>query len=197
VNALRKDQVVEFRDKPHFICRRDQHFTGRRGSIIKVEMKDVMTGRRFTERFNANDALELMHLSSTPYTFLYAQGNKLHLLHPDTYEELVMDADALEGGEKSLPFLQDNMTVNVQCISSTPSPIPISIRLPQFQSYMILRDEPKAAQSAKGVSCKTAYVGNGVGLRILVPQFVEVGEHVVVDVHERKYVRRGGLEETE
>ena len=73
--------------------------------------------------------------------------------------------------------------------SMTNPPTVISLKLPEAEIFEIEHDEPAAAQASKGVTYKAAFVCGG-NLRIMVPDFVKVGEKVVVDLNEKKYLRR-------
>jgi elongation factor P len=97
-----------------------------------------------------------------------------------------MDANMIEGSEKQLDLLHDGMVVSVQILEPDQA---LTYRLPKYHTYTVDRDEPGAAQAAKGVSYKTAYIADGK-VRIVVPEFVQVGDRVVVDLEECSYVSR-------
>ena len=131
-------------------------------------------------------------------------------MHSETYEMIQVPSDIVEGdgryyllrwvvlGEtKQVNLLQEGMTVNVQTVAENPEE-PIAIQLPSHFTYTIVEDEPIAGQASKGVSYKSAFIGEGQGaerVRIMVPEFVKVGDRIVVDTSEGKYVRRAGPED--
>ncbi|KAI9592345.1 hypothetical protein BDF19DRAFT_452081 [Syncephalis fuscata] len=170
VNQVRRGQVLDFRSKIWLVTKRDHGKTGRGGAVIKIEMKDPINGGRQTERFNPGDTVEESGL----------------LLNSETYEELEMDLNAIDGSEKHLDLLEDGMIISVQILETDQ---PILYRLPKTHIYTIDRDEPAAGQASKGVSYKTAYVAGGK-VRLSVPEFIKVGDRVVVDLENIEYVSR-------
>ncbi|KAI8052207.1 hypothetical protein BDF22DRAFT_690535 [Syncephalis plumigaleata] len=186
VNQIRRGHVVDFRSKIWIVCKRDHGKTGRGGAVIKIELKDAMSGIRQTERFNSGDALEVLQLRIVEHQYLYSKGNRAYFLNNETYEELEMDVNAIDGTEKHLDLLEDGMMVSVQMLETEQ---PIMYRLPKTHIYTVTRDEPTASQASKGVSYKTAYVADGK-IRLSVPEFVKPGDRVVVDLENIAYVSR-------
>lgn len=45
------------------------------------------------------------------YQYLYADGNTLHLLNLETFEEIEMPSEACDGGEESFAMLEGQITV--------------------------------------------------------------------------------------
>ena len=46
------------------------------------------------------------------YQYLYSEDGNIHLLHPETFEEIVMPNSACEGGEQAVSMLEGNTTTN-------------------------------------------------------------------------------------
>ena len=108
---LRRGQIVSYNARPHLVLSRDQHFTGRGGSIIKVELKELVSshakqsngGKRYMVRFSEQDTLDVLQLQSRACQFLYKQGNgMIHALDTESYETLEIPSSLLQGFNLSL-----------------------------------------------------------------------------------------------
>ncbi|RKP13357.1 hypothetical protein BJ684DRAFT_10176 [Piptocephalis cylindrospora] len=159
-------------------------------SPTQLELHHAITGAKITERFKTSDSLEVIHLRHTQHQFLYLEDNRIHLLDPETYEQVEMDASTISGGEASLALLQDGMPVTVQSLEGVG---PLAFSLPDQFSYQVEADDFKGKQGAKGVGQKTVELAGG-RLRVRVPEFIKVGEWIIVELPEGKYVGRGKLD---
>jgi elongation factor P len=45
-------------------------------------------------------------LSDEPYQYLYSEGDQIHLLNLETFEEIEMTASLCEGGERYIAMLE-------------------------------------------------------------------------------------------
>jgi elongation factor P len=65
------------------------HTKGRGGGHYKLDLRDLKTGARVNERFNTGIYIETVQKTMRPMQFLY-QDEELHLLDPDTFEEMTL-----------------------------------------------------------------------------------------------------------
>lgn len=81
------------------------------------------------------------------------------------------------------------MTIMVGILTtSTTGEHPISVRLPQTHVYTVASVTERAVQAAKGIAFKPATLANGC--RVQVPDFVNVGDRIVIEIEAMKYLRR-------
>lgn len=66
---------------------------------------------------------------------------------------------------------------------------PCTFKLPATYTYTVQSVIDRAGQAAKGTVYKTANLTNGAKLQV--PEFVNEGDKIVVDIETMKYVRRG------
>jgi len=105
----------------------------------------------------------------------------LTFMDMDTYDQIQIRTYFLE---ERAAFLQDGMKVKVESHEGRP----IGITLPDQVTLAVVEAEPVMKGQTAASSYKPALLENGV--RVMVPPFVGVGEHVVVDTNELTYVRR-------
>jgi elongation factor P len=105
----------------------------------------------------------------------------LVLMDPETYDQTQVPQAIL--GDR-LPFLQENMTVNVRLIEGEP----VSMDLPETVVLEIAEADPVVKGQTASSSYKPAVLANGV--KTMVPPFITAGERIVVRTEDASYVER-------
>ncbi len=180
-NEIRPGNVIQHKGGL-WVAVKTQHVKPGKGpAYAQVELKNAIDGTKLNERFRSSETVERVRLEQKDYQFLYADGAMLTFMDMDTYDQIQIPADFLEG---RAAFLQDGMKVTVESHEGRP----IGISLPGQVTLAVVEAEPVVKGQTAASSYKPAVLENGV--RILVPPFVGVGERVVVDTNELTYVRR-------
>jgi elongation factor P len=179
--AIRIGNVLEHKNRLWVVTKTQHVKPGKGGAFNQVEMKDVKSGTKLNERFRSDETVERVRLDQIDYQFLYAEGDKLHFMQQESFEQVELDAEIL--GER-LPFLQDGMMVIVESYEGDP----ISVEIPEHVTLQITETEPVVKGQTASSSYKPAILSNGV--RIMVPPFINVDDKVVVNTTEATYVER-------
>ncbi|KAI9358433.1 hypothetical protein BD770DRAFT_321003 [Pilaira anomala] len=151
-----------------------------------MELQDILSSNKINERFKSSDTLEILNLSDKPYQYLYTEGDQVHLLDLETFEEIEMTVNQCES---SVNMLEDSMPVSVNFLT-TPEhgSQPCTFKLPSNYTYTVQSVVNRAGQAAKGTVYKSAILTNGAKLQV--PEFVNEGDKIVVDIDTMKYVKR-------
>ncbi|KAJ2663051.1 hypothetical protein IWW48_001570 [Coemansia sp. RSA 1200] len=184
-NSVRPGMVIEHNGSPLIVVSKDHGGTGRGQAVIKLGLKHAVTGARSNERFRSSESLEVMVLAQNEYQFLYMEGDTVHLMDMQTFEELTMGVDTFDGTKEHLALLEDGMTVTVKVL--VPEPGPISWRLPLRHAYKI-KSVDQSIEKDKGATYVNAVLENGA--QVKVPSFIRPGESVVIDTSQLAYVSR-------
>ncbi len=179
--AIKIGNVLEHKGRLWVVTKTQHVKPGKGGAFNQVEMKDIKVGTKLNERFRSDETVERVRLDQTDYQFLYAEGDKLHFMHQESFEQVEIDGSILED---RLPFLQENMI----CVVESYEGDPISIEIPEHVTLVIEETEPVVKGQTASSSYKPATLNNGV--RIMVPPFINVGDKVVVSTSEATYVER-------
>nr|CAD1818471.1 unnamed protein product [Ananas comosus var. bracteatus] len=116
----------------------------RRGLGIRVELRDVDTGNKTTERFRTDEAIEteltLSHVTrgfveEKSFTFLYHEGDSVMLMEPTTFEQLEVPKEMFG---KAAAYLKDDMSVTVQYYDGRP----MSASVPQRVTCTVVEAQP-------------------------------------------------------
>lgn len=180
-SAVRTGMVIEWENKLWYVIKHEIRTPGNLRAFNQVEMKDIKTGTKNNTRLSSAERVERVQLDEKPYQYLYADGDQLHFMDNQSYEQLTLHSELV--GD-ALPFLTDNMTVSIQTYEGNA----IGISLPETVTMTISEADPVVKGQTASSSYKPAILENGV--RVLVPPFIAAGERIVVNVADREYVER-------
>jgi elongation factor P len=180
-NEIRPGNVIQHKDSLWVAVKTDHVKPGKGGAYAQVELKNLLNGSKLNERFRASESVDRVRLEQKRHSFLYENGNMLTFMDTETYDQIELDRNFI--GERAA-FLQDGMEVVVESHEGTP----IGISLPDQVTLEVAETEPTVKGQTAASSYKPAVMNNGV--RVMVPPFIEVGEHIIVDTNEVTYVRR-------
>ena len=180
-NQMRAGMVIEFEGQRYTVLKQNIMIPGKGNAIIQVDMRNIKTGAKKDQRWRTADTVERLTTEDKDYTYSYADGDSLVLMDPDTYEQTTVPKDIL--GDR-LPFLVENMTVNVRLIEGEP----VAMELPDTVVLEIIEADPVVKGQTASSSYKPALLANGV--KTMVPPFVTTGEKIVVKIEDASYVER-------
>ncbi|MGG5812283.1 elongation factor P [Falsiroseomonas sp. CW058] len=180
-NQMRAGMVIEFEGQRYTILKQNIMIPGKGAAVIQVEMRNVRSGAKKDQRWRTADTVERLTTEDKEFTFSYAEGDMLVLMDPATYEQTQVPKDIL--GDR-LPFLVENMTVNVRLIEGEP----VSMDLPEQVVLEVVEADPVVKGQTAASSYKPALLSNGV--KTMVPPFITVGEKIVVKTEDGSYYER-------
>ncbi len=154
---------------------------GKGGAYAQVELKAILGGTKLNERFRSAETVEQVELEFRDFTYLYEQGDSLVFMDQDSYEQIELLKEFV--GDRAA-FLQDGMKITVEMHEDTP----LGIRFPPNVILEVIEADPAVKGQTAANSFKPAKLSNG--LKVMVPQFVNTGERIVVDTTEVTYMRR-------
>jgi len=154
---------------------------GKGASVAQIEARDARTGTKVSLRFRTQEAVESADLFETEYTFLYEDGETLHFMNSETYEQIEV-AHSVLGSQ--VAFLQENMSVQIKTYEGAP----ISAQLPQKVTLEVVEADPVVKGQTQSSSYKPAKLSNGVST--LVPPHIEAGTRIVVNTVDASYSER-------
>ena len=157
------------------------HVGGRGGAFMQVEMKDVESGTKRNERIRTDEKVDRAFVETRPMQYLYQDGDSYVFMDKESYEQLTLPADFLEG---QAGYLLPNGDVQVNMHNDRP----IGIELPASVILTIVETEP----GIKGATATGSYkpARTETGITVQVPQFVSEGEKIKVNTDSGEYMER-------
>lgn len=180
--SIRPGNVLQHKGQLWVVVKTQHTQPGKGGAYMQVEMKDIRNGTKLNERFRSAETVERVRLDQKDYQYLYNDGDMLHFMDQETFEQIALAADVLD--EMQQAFLQENMKVIIESHEGEA----ISVTLPDQVVLEIVEADPVVKGQTAASSYKPAKLENGI--RILVPPFIESGTKVVVNTATGEYVER-------
>lgn len=180
-NSLRIGNVIEYQGGLWVMVKREHVKPGKGGAYIQAELKNIVHGTKTNVRFSSSEDVERAHVEIKKFQYNYMDGDELVVMDMDNFESLNFNKELL--GE-ALPFLQDEMEVQVEFCNNKP----IAITLPETVILEVTSADAVVKNQTASSSYKPAILENGV--RVMVPPFVESGDKIIVRTEDATYVER-------
>lgn len=157
------------------------HVGGRGGAYMQVEMKDIEAGTKVNQRFRTDEKVERAFVEGREMEYLYNDGTSHVFMDKETFEQLNLTPDQLEG---QVEYLLPNTVVTVNFHNERP----IGVQLPASVVLTVIETEPTLKGATATGSFKPAKTETG--LTVLVPPFVTEGEKIKINTDTGEYIER-------
>jgi len=180
-NRFKNGMHIELDGQPWRIVEFQHVKPGKGGAFVRTKLKALESGAVVDRTFRAGEKFPRVHTETKNVQYLYDDGNDVHFMDSVTYEQFsVPHADL----EDELPFMQPNATVQVLAVDGKPS----SVQLPASVELEVVDTEPGVKGDTVSNVTKPATLETGAVVQV--PLFVNVGDRLKVDPHERRYISR-------
>ena len=183
INAidLKPGNVLEHQNKLWLVLKRDIVQPGKGGAFTVIEIRDLRSGNKATERFRTQETVERVRLDEKEMQFLYMEGEQATVRDHDTFEQVTVPRELI--GDPA-DFLQDGMVCKVITYEGTP----LSVEMPSSVVMELVEADPVVRGQTASSSYKPGKLENG--RRVLIPPHVEAGTRIVVSTADGSYVER-------
>jgi elongation factor P len=154
---------------------------GKGQAFNRVKIRNLKTGRVIERTFKSGESLEGADVMETDMQYLYNDGEFWHFMHPDSYEQVAADANAVADARKWLKE-QDSCQVTLW------DGAPISVTPPNFVILTVTETDPGVRGDTSGGGGKPATLETGAVVRV--PLFIDIGDVIKVDTRTGEYVGR-------
>jgi elongation factor P len=148
---------------------------------MQVEMKDIESGTKRNERIRTEDKIERAYVEQRAMQYLYSDGAHYVFMDQETFEQLTLPGELLEGQSG---YLIPNIDVQVNFHNDRP----IGVQLPPTVTLTVGETEPNLRGATATGSFKPARTETGI--TVMVPQFVTEGERINVNTDTGEYIER-------
>lgn len=157
------------------------HVGGRGGAYMQIEIKDIQTGQKRNERLSTDEKIERPSIDSRAMTFSYQDGDSYVFMDNETYEQVPLGNDFLEG---QTGYLLPNLEVQINFHNGRT----IGIQLPTSVVLEVVDTEPGIRNATATNSFKPAKMETGITVQV--PAFVNTGEKIRVSTDSGSYLER-------
>ncbi|MDY6843354.1 MAG: elongation factor P [Thermodesulfobacteriota bacterium] len=158
------------------------HITpGNKRGLVQTKMKNILTNAQVEHKFRSDDKVERAILDQRNMEYLYSEKSHHVFMDSETYEQIYLDDDVLEG---ILHYLVPNVMVKMDFYNGKS----VGIELPKTVDLRVISTDPEmkgvtATNSPKPATLET-------GLVVQVPQFIKEGDVIKVETSEGVYLER-------
>lgn len=149
--------------------------------FIKTKLKNLLSGDMLEKNFKLNQPVEDVSLVERRLEFLYLEGKNYLFLDIGSLEQVLVPSEVI--GDK-VNYLKEGIEIKAMLYGK----MVFAIELPEFLELMVVKAE--SSEAAMPVTNATKKAVLETGAEIDVPLFVESGDVVKVNTHDRQYVQR-------
>lgn len=154
---------------------------GKGAAFVRTRLRNLDTGATVEKTFRAGEKIENVRTESRQMTYLYNDGDLLHFMDTDTYEQTAIPTEVI--GETA-GFVVPNGMVTVLSAEGEV----VSVEPPAHVDLEVAQTDPGLKGDTATGGSKPATLETG--LVVQVPLFVNVGERVRVDTRSKEYLTR-------
>lgn len=154
---------------------------GKGGAFVRTRLRNLDTGALVEKTFRAGEKVENVRTESRQMTYLYSDGDLMHFMDTDTYEQLPIPAEVI--GEAA-GYIVPNGVVTVLSADGEV----VSVEPPAHVDLEVAETDPGLKGDTATGGSKPATLETGVVVQV--PLFVNVGERVRVDTRSKEYLTR-------
>lgn len=165
-----------------FVILEFQHVKpGKGAAFVRTKYKNLKTGAVLEKSFRPTEKFENAVIERKDMQYLYSDGDMYHFMDIETYEQIALTEDQLDG---ALKFVKENE--NVKMLSH--NGLVFGIEPPISVVLEVTETEPGVAGNTAQGATKPATVETGATLNV--PLFVNIGDKLKIDTRTGEYLSR-------
>ena len=177
---VRAGNVVMVGSDAMVVLKAEYSKSGRNASVVKMKLKNLLTGTGTESVYKADDKFETVQLEKKDVTYSYF-ADPLYVFMDADYNQFEVEGESL--GD-ALNYLEDGM----RCELTIYNDRAISAELPTSVERVIVYTEPAIRGDTSGKVLKPAKLATGFSVGV--PLFVAQGDKIEIDTRTGEYRRR-------
>ncbi len=178
---VRVGNVIMVGSDPMVVLKADYNKSGRNAAVVKMKMKNLLSGSAMENVFRADDKFDVQTLEKTEVTYSYF-ADPMYVFMDKDYNQYEVDAENM--GD-AMNYLEDGMPCEVVFYDGKA----ISVELPTMLVREVEYTEPAVRGDTSGKVMKPARI-KPTGFELPVPAFVETGDKIEIDTRTAEYRSR-------
>ncbi|MCP5269093.1 MAG: elongation factor P [Zoogloeaceae bacterium] len=162
------------------VLKAEYNKSGRNAAVVKMKMKNLLTGAGAETVYRADDKFEVVQLDRKEVTYSYF-ADPMYVFMDAEYNQFEIEAESMAD---ALKYLEDGMPCEVVFYDGKA----ISVDLPNSVVREVVYTEPAVKGDTSGKVMKPAKLATGFELPV--PAFVEIGDKIEIDTRTDEYRNR-------
>jgi elongation factor P len=177
---LRAGNVIMVGSDPLVVQKTEYNKSGRNAAVVKMKMKNLLTGAPSEGVYKADDKFEVVQLERKEVTYSYF-SDPAYVFMDAEYNQYDVDGENMTD---ALKYLEDGMACEVVFYDGKA----ISVELPNSVTREVIYTEPAVKGDTSGKVMKPAKLSTGFELPV--PLFVDIGDKIEIDTRTDEYKAR-------
>ena len=178
---LRAGNVFMVGNDAMVVLKTEYSKSGRNASVVKMKMKNLLTGTPTETVYRADDKFDVVQLDRKEVTYSYF-ADPMYVFMDAEYNQYEIEAEFLT---EALAYLEDGMPCEVVFYNGKA----ISVELPIAVVREVEYTEPAVRGDTSGKVTKPAKLV-GTDFTISVADFVKIGDKIEIDTRTGEFKRR-------
>lgn len=157
------------------------HKPGKGNTIMRMKLRDVRSGSTFDTTYRPDEKFEQAIIETVPAQYLYQMDGTAFFMNNETYDQYEIPVGNIE---EELKYMLENSEVKIQFFGTEV----IGVTVPTTVELTVLDTQPSIKGATVTGSGKPATLETG--LVVNVPDFIEIGQKLVINTAEGTYVSR-------
>jgi elongation factor P len=177
---VRAGNVIMVGKDPMVVQKAEFTKSGRNASVVKMKMKNLLSGSGTETVYRADDKFETVQLEKKEVTYSYF-ADPMYVFMDNEFNQFDVEKDNL--GD-ALNYLAEGLPCELTFYEGKA----ISVELPNTVDREVSYTEPAVKGDTSGKVMKPARLANG--FEVAVPLFVTTGDKIEIDTRTGEYKRR-------
>ncbi|MBF0806641.1 MULTISPECIES: elongation factor P [unclassified Streptococcus] len=157
------------------------HKPGKGNTVMRMKLRDVRNGSTFDTTYRPDEKFEQAIIESRTATYLYQMDDTAYFMDTESFEQYEIPTVAVQD---ELRFILENSEVKIQFYGTEV----IGVTVPTTVELTVTDTQPSIKGATVTGSGKPATLETG--LVVNVPDFIEIGQKLIINTQEGTYVSR-------
>ncbi|MBF0699517.1 elongation factor P [Streptococcus danieliae] len=157
------------------------HKPGKGNTVMRMKLRDVRSGSTFDTTYRPDEKFEQAIIESRTATYLYQMDDTAYFMDTESFEQYEIPTVAVQD---ELRFILENSEVKIQFYGTEV----IGVTVPTTVELTVTDTQPSIKGATVTGSGKPATLETG--LVVNVPDFIEIGQKLIINTQEGTYVSR-------
>ncbi len=181
ISEIKVGKLLRISEEPYVVIKADHHKMGRGGAVLKIKLRNLISGNILEKTFQGNDKAEEAETEKKKANFMYKDENEAYFMDNETYEQFSLVLEQIGG---KIKFLKEGTDVDILYFDDKP----VALDLPIKIDLKVVSTPPGIKGNSVGSVTKIATLETGA--EISVPMFIKEGDLIKVNTDTGEYVER-------
>ncbi|SMB94779.1 translation elongation factor P (EF-P) [Desulfonispora thiosulfatigenes DSM 11270] len=173
--------TVELNGQPCQIIDFQHVKPGKGAAFVRAKIRNLRSGSTSEQTFRAGEKVPKAILDRREMQYLYNDGEFYIFMDNESFEQISLTQDQLDGGEL---FLKENMDCSILIYGEEV----LGVDLPNTVNLEVIETEPGIKGDTASGGSKPATMETGCVVHV--PFFINVGDILKIDTRTKEYVER-------